>query len=239
MSINQPRKPSKSAQVVAWRPQQEAERSRRSSPRVEPVNSVPEPPPPAYEDGSVYSAETSNLEYVGPRTFLSICSTPAISWISSRLGSNDFQPIAARLLRDITQRLKPSPSLHLERKPDPLPEDAWRYTESYFSEAPEAAFGILNRTRFESAIRKHYEGSQTMDNDPAWYALRNIVFAYGSRILLSRTLTFEEANKESQGWFLNALAVHTDILYFRTSIVGVLALIVMVSALEECQSSTC
>lgn len=192
----------------------------------------PERRPPAREDGSVYSADTSNLEYVGPRTFLSVCSAPAISWISRQLQDDSFQPVAARLLRNITTRLRPFQSVPLGRKPEPSREDAWRYTAAYFAEAPEAAFGVVNQLRFETMLRKHFQGGHSSEYDAAWYALRNIIFAYGCRILLSKTNAFRKANDESEGWFFNALAVHTDLLYFRTSIMGVQALIIMVCTLN-------
>lgn len=194
----------------------------------------PEQKSPTREDGSVYSADISNLEYVGPRTFLSVCSAPAISWIYNQVQNDSFQPIAARLLQSITARLRPSQSIPLARKPEPSREEALKYTAAYFAEAPEAAFGVVNRLRFEAMLRKHFQGSLlSVENDRAWYALRNVIFAYGCRISLSKTASFSKANDESEGWFFNALAVHTDLLYFHTSIMGVQALTIMVCTLNR------
>lgn len=67
-----------------------------------------------------------------------------------------------------------------------------------------------------------------MDDEPAWYALRNIIYATGSRIHLSKTSTFRAASQVSWEWFENALSVHTEILYFKTSLLGVQALTLMV-----------
>ena len=87
----------------------------------------------------------------------------------------------------------------------------------------------MHRSWFESRLRAHLNGVNT-DDEPVWYALRNIVYATGSRLHLSKTATFREACQASWGWFENALSVHTEILYFRTSILGVQALTLMVCA---------
>lgn len=98
---------------------------------------------------------------------------------------------------------------------------------AYFEGSPETPFGIVNRLRFESRLQAHYQGSDS-DDDPAWYALRNAVFASGCRVDLARTGTFSEACQTSWGFFGNALSVHTELLYFRTSLLAIQALAVMV-----------
>lgn len=85
----------------------------------------------------------------------------------------------------------------------------------------------MQRSWFESQLRAYLSGSNT-DQEPAWYALRNVVYATGSRILVSKTGTFREACEVSWGWFENALSVHTEILYLKTSILGIQALALMV-----------
>ncbi|EXJ79926.1 hypothetical protein A1O3_08211 [Capronia epimyces CBS 606.96] len=97
---------------------------------------------------------------------------------------------------------------------------------AYFDEALDSALGIVHRPWFEAQLRSYLDGSIN-DSDPAWYALRNAIYASGSRVELSKTKTFLEANQTAWGWFENALAAHTEILYFRTSILGVQALTVM------------
>ncbi len=99
---------------------------------------------------------------------------------------------------------------------------------AYFDEALDAALGIVHRPWFESRLRARFAGAAD-DADPAWNALRNIVYATGCRIELSKTRSIRDANQAAWGWFENALSVHTELLYFRTSITGVKALTLMVS----------
>lgn len=97
----------------------------------------------------------------------------------------------------------------------------------YFEEAPDAVFGIVHRPWFESRIRAHFEDA-SHDDDPSWFALRNVVYSYGCRLEQSKTKPFREAYAASWGWFENALSVHTEILHFRSSVVSVQALALMV-----------
>ena len=87
--------------------------------------------------------------------------------------------------------------------------------------------GIVHRPSFEGRLRAHL-ACAAGDADPAWNALRNIVYATGCRIELSKTKSIRDANQAAWGWFENALSVHTELLYFRTSITGVQALTLMV-----------
>lgn len=98
---------------------------------------------------------------------------------------------------------------------------------AYFDEALDAALGAVHRPWFEAQLKAHFSGAIN-DTDPAWYALRNAVYASGCRIDASKYKSCQEANQLAWGWFENALSVHTEILYFRTSIVGVQALTLMV-----------
>jgi hypothetical protein len=99
---------------------------------------------------------------------------------------------------------------------------------AYFEEAPHAAFGIVHRHWFEARLKAHMEGSGDDDSDSSWYAIRNIIYASGCRIELSKQKSFREANQIAWGWFENALSVHSEILYFRTSLLAVQALTLMV-----------
>lgn len=58
--------------------------------------------------------------------------------------------------------------------------------------------------------------------------MRNVVYAYGCRILMSKTATFSEAIQSATGWFENALSVHTDLIYRQASLLAVQVLVVMV-----------
>ncbi|KAK5199661.1 hypothetical protein LTR92_000202 [Exophiala xenobiotica] len=110
--------------------------------------------------------------------------------------------------------------------PEPPPEIAWTYTRAYFEEALDAGLGIVHRPWFEHRLKAHLDG-QNDDEDPSWYALRNVIYASGSRTVLAKTKSFRQANQLAWRWFENALSVHTEILYFRTSLIGVQALTLM------------
>ncbi|KAI1616602.1 fungal-specific transcription factor domain-containing protein [Exophiala viscosa] len=174
----------------------------------------------------ISSSEISNWEYHGPRSFLSICSKPGIQWVASKSGSSTFNHSAKKFTTYITSRLKIEKMLSRERKPEPDQETAWRFTRAFFEEALESALGIVHRPWFEMQLKSHFNGTIS-DADPAWYALRNVVYAFGCRIELSKCSSFKEATQSAWDWFENALSVHTEVLYFRTSIVGVQALTLM------------
>lgn len=93
--------------------------------------------------------------------------------------------------------------------------------------------GIVDRYWFEARLKAYHKEPRN-DTDPAWYALRNTIYAAGCRIELSKSRSFHEANKLAWRFFENALSAHTEILYFRTSIVGVQALTLMVG--QPCYS---
>ncbi|OAL39604.1 hypothetical protein AYO20_01001 [Fonsecaea nubica] len=179
------------------------------------------------ERSSISSSETVLSSFIiGPRSFLSICSRPGMQWVASKTGSSSFNDTARTFTTYITRRLKIEKNLSKERKPEPDQEIAWRYTRAFFDEALESSLGIVHRPWFEAQLRAHFDGAVT-DTDPTWYALRNAVYASGCRIELSKTSTFQEANQSAWGYFENALSVQTEMLYFRTSIVGVQALTLM------------
>lgn len=52
-----------------------------------------------------------------------------------------------------------------------------------------------------------------MDDDPAWYATRNTVYAIGCKIHTFKTRSWTEAQEESKTYFKNALAVESDLLH--------------------------
>lgn len=98
---------------------------------------------------------------------------------------------------------------------------------AYFEASEDAALGIVGRAWFERRLQA-FHNSEQPDNDLAWYALRNAVYATGSRVLLARTLGFCRAQEDSWPFFENALSVHTQIIYWQTTVIGVQALAVMV-----------
>jgi hypothetical protein len=110
-----------------------------------------------------------------------------------------------------------------------------RRNPAYFEQAFESAFDIIDCASFEARLTKQLEGA-VPDDDPAWYALRNVVYAFGCR-----ASTFKEGVSEtwseaqSKGWrfFENALAVHTELVYFRSNLSAVQALLAMVSCVRN------
>lgn len=98
---------------------------------------------------------------------------------------------------------------------------------AYFAEAQEVAFGVINRSWFEARLRAHYKDTNPVE-DAAWYALRNVVFAYGHRFVFPDQTSFGKFEDTSWSWFENALSVHTELIFTRTSLIGVQALTIMV-----------
>ncbi len=99
---------------------------------------------------------------------------------------------------------------------------------AYFERAPDAVFGVIHRPWFEAQLREQFD-SKAFNNDPSWYALKNTVYASGCRLELAKKAGFLEAYEKSWRYFENALSVQTELLYYRTGILAVQALTVMVS----------
>ncbi|KID91330.1 Transcription factor, fungi, partial [Metarhizium majus ARSEF 297] len=178
------------------------------------------------EGSSVYSMPSNGLEYHGPRSSMSMCSKPAIKWVRERVKTPDMQVTSQKFAEGIAQRLKIDKPLSFERQPEPSELDAWRYAKAYFDESHDAALGIVHRPWFEMKLRSHFISSSSKD-DPAWYALRNIVYASGCRIVTSKAATFHETQQASWPFFENSLSVHTQLLYWQTTVTGVQALTAM------------
>ncbi|KAF4453500.1 Transcription factor [Fusarium albosuccineum] len=178
------------------------------------------------EANSVYSEELSNSEYHGPRSFLSICSTSGVQWVCKKTKGSEFTGFASRLTRDITRRLKIDTKAIKDRTPEPTPELAWKYVTAYFEGAREAAFGLVDRASFEGRLKAHLENNGKNEN-PAWYALRNAIYATGCRLELSKTGKFRHASQTSWAYFSNSLSVHLELMYFQTTMMAIQALTVM------------
>jgi len=173
----------------------------------------------------------------GPGSYLSICSKLGVEWVTEKTGVPEFAQMARGLAFDICRRLKLEPgSLH-GRVPEPEPEQevAWQFVRAYFEENPDAVFSIVYRPSFESRLRAYFNqgATSTAEQDPAWYALRNIVYATGCRILFPKERDRRQRSNRSWKLFQNALSVHTDLLYSRTSLMAVQALASMVRSPTE------
>jgi hypothetical protein len=76
------------------------------------------------------------------------------------------------------------------------------------------------------------------DDDPAFYALRNAVYALGCRSAASQDhgSDFTQASAEASQYFDNAFSVYTDLLYTPAGLTAVQALAVMVIVALFCCS---
>lgn len=94
----------------------------------------------------------------------------------------------------------------------------------------------MDRVWFESRLRAHLNNS--MPDDPSYYALRNIIWATGSRIVHSKTAnSFNETWRTAWAWFENALAVHTEVIFLGSFMTVVQVLILMVRIISiNCDS---
>ena len=102
---------------------------------------------------------------------------------------------------------------------------------AYFEQTFESAFDIIDRASFESRLKMRLEGVVS-DDDAAWYALRNVVYAFGCRASTFKESvpeTWPEAQSKAWRFFENALGVHTELVYFRSDVSAVQALLVMAS----------
>jgi hypothetical protein len=91
-------------------------------------------------------------------------------------------------------------------------------------------FEIIYRPEFEWHLRGRLEHNHQND-DPAWYALRNAIYATGCRLYHSSNNTASFSNIHGEAWtyFSNALSVHSELLLRSPSIRAVRALLAMVS----------
>ncbi|OAL38898.1 hypothetical protein AYO20_01649 [Fonsecaea nubica] len=181
---------------------------------------------------------------------MSFYSQPAVDWIVLKVKSPEYTSAVKRLVQESARMLKMNHgALSSCREPEPPPEVAWQYTNgeylklvniyfklicgpAYFEEGSDLAWGVVERPVFESRLRAHFSGTHTpVTDDKGWYALRNIIWAHGCQIVLSKTRTFNDTLQASWALFQNALSVHTEIMFLHTSLMGVQALISMVTTL--------
>lgn len=106
--------------------------------------------------------------------------------------------------------------------------------KAYFEESIEATFGIVHRPDFENSLRAQYRGASIAEDNVAWNALRQTVFASGCRIYHSRSLvkSFHDIHTESWGYFRGALSLLSELLFTPTGLLAVRALAAMVSTLD-------
>lgn len=88
----------------------------------------------------------------------------------------------------------------------------------------------MHQPDFEARLVEHFK-QESENDDPSWYALRNIVYATGCRTLLANQNTVSWAEVQNRSWpfFENALSVYVDLLYTPTGLMAVQALSAMVN----------
>ena len=168
----------------------------------------------------------------------------------ARTGQKDFIRSTRALTLNWTSRLKFKRDVDRSRAPELDEVTAKKYClgplhcpsfsvfhvltmtlEAYFEESYDSALGVVYRPAFEDRLRAHFKQSGSYADDSSWYALRNTVYAFGCRIVMSKdpSVTFTQAHAQAWRFFENALAVHLDLLYTHTGLMAVQALTVMVS----------
>ncbi|KAJ2893453.1 hypothetical protein MKZ38_008661 [Zalerion maritima] len=167
----------------------------------------------------------------GPASYLSICSFSAVEWVSRRIGIPDFLASAKRLSKDVSRGECLNRIIDPSRTPEPDMETAFKWTNVYFETCLDSVFAVPCRQDFMARLRViQFEPDPDQMADKPWYALRNTVYTSGCRVSLSKESSpaaFSESRTQSWKYFENALAVHTDLVYGRTDLTWVRALLMM------------
>ncbi|KAJ5096637.1 fungal-specific transcription factor domain-containing protein [Penicillium angulare] len=200
-------------------------------------NFEPRPTPQESEidrEEATMDLQSINWEHHGPGSWLSICSTPGVQWVSAKTGTTRFYEVAQGLVMGWTKKLTLASDTNRERCPEPDVENAWKYVKAYFEDSRASAFGVVQRSNFENRLRVHFQNLNRPDEDVAWYALRNAVYAIGRRVVASveGTGDFVEIQSESLRFFHNAFSVFSELLFRPSGLMAVQALVVMTSFAE-------
>ncbi|KIW86369.1 hypothetical protein Z517_01765 [Fonsecaea pedrosoi CBS 271.37] len=178
--------------------------------------------------------EHTSYEYHGHGSYLSICSKSAVDWVCQKTGNQRFEMAAQKLVRDLCRMLKLDPCdiRKAALAPEPDPDTAWTIVAAYFDDTVEGLHALVHRPEFEAHLKAHFSQlplPPAEKEDPAWYALRNVIYAFGWRHLSQHTTSGSFCYTDGDGWkyFLNALSVHSQLLYCRTGLMAVQALVAM------------
>lgn len=89
----------------------------------------------------------------------------------------------------------------------------------------------MDEAQFKEKLEQHFAGNAKSD-EAEWYALRNAVYASGCKVHMvqsSPTNSFESSQNSSWRYFENAMSVHTELIYMRSGLMAIQALMTMVS----------
>ncbi|KAM5357363.1 hypothetical protein ACJZ2D_016339 [Fusarium nematophilum] len=179
------------------------------------------------ESGVNYMAQPSRDEHHGPTSYLSICVNPGIGWIASKIGHSNFTSSAKTLMSSIGARLRLNKRLSKDRIEDPDPKTAWKYTRAYFEDNAISTFYLINRPSFEARLVRHIENPSPDEDDCAWFATRNIVFATGRRSLMSQNHSWTKSQSKAEKYFENALQIETELIHGAYGFPAIRALLAM------------
>ena len=220
------------------------------------TNRIKNPQP---EDTDILSLD-SGWQYHEPWCWLSICSEPGSNWIQKMTGNREFASVAKRFSQDFVQRTafddnlskaadppkttEPTASLYIDGKRfvsfEPIIRRSNTSSTAFYQNCWEADLGIIDRTDVEAQVKAYYQKNESKD-DPALFALSNIVFAAGYRSLLAKdpTESFSTAQTKAGRYFKNALSVFTRLLFPPSSLTAVRALTLMVGVQFHASRADC
>lgn len=101
----------------------------------------------------------------------------------------------------------------------------------FFEECLEIPCVPVQREIFNSYLRAFFKNHQRQSENPAWYALRHVIYAFGARIVhysKPSENAWIEAQRISWRYFENALSVHTQLIYCCSQLQAVESLLLMV-----------
>lgn len=105
---------------------------------------------------------------------------------------------------------------------------------AFYDNCWETNLGIMDRTDLEPLLRAHFE-NRIPRKEPAWFALRNVIFAAGYRSLLATNpnMPFAVMQAKAGYYFNNALSMFTRLILPPSSLMAIRALMLMVCVYDK------
>lgn len=105
---------------------------------------------------------------------------------------------------------------------------------AFYESCWETNLGIMDRTDLEPLLQAHFE-NRISRKEPAWFALRNVIFAAGYRSLLATdpNMPFAVMQAKAGYYFNNALSMFTRLILPPSSLMAIRALMLMVCIYDE------